>query len=232
MSKIPQGEWNAIAARYSQGEPISSIARHYGCTAPAIHYILKRNKERTAETDRRPALAQTPTTAEVAWAARLGGEQNGRSRSSVIVGNLAMGQVKALPLKQYREEKSESAFAPPVKPVRTDLGPVGALQQQRGRPGSQGRASALTAELDADLRAHAEAAIQTFRSGFDAALAENSPVMRERLRQAASNLMRAAARTTIVLDRLDAGGKRAQKEMTDWPQPSSAQEDARSATPA
>ena len=150
MSKIPQGEWNAIAARYSQGEPISSIARHYGCTAPAIHYILKRNKERTAETDRRPALAQTPTTAEVAWAARLGGEQNGRSRSSVIVGNLAMGQVKALPLKQYREEKSESAFAPPVKPVRTDLGPVGALQQQRGRPGSQGRASALTAELDAD----------------------------------------------------------------------------------
>jgi len=230
MSKIPQGEWNAIAARYSQGEPISSIARHYGCTAPAIHYILKRNKERTAETDRRPALAQTPTTAEVAWAARLGGEQNGRSRSSVIVGNLAMGQVKAPPLE--REEKSEGAFAPPVKPVRPDLGPVGALQQQRSKPGSQGRASALTAELDADLRAHAEAAIQTFRSGFDAALAENSPVMRERLRQAASNLMRAVARTTIVLDRLDAGGKRAQKEMADWPRPSYAQEDARSATPA
>jgi hypothetical protein len=56
--------------------------------------------------------------------------------------------------------------------------------------------------------------------------------MRERLRQAASNLMRAAARTTIVLDRLDAGGKRAQKEMADWPRPSYAQEDARSATPA
>jgi acyl-CoA reductase-like NAD-dependent aldehyde dehydrogenase len=89
-----------------------------------------------------------------------------------------------------------------------------------------------SAELDAALRAHAEAAIQTFRSGFDAALAENSPVMRERLRQAASNLMRAAARTTIVLDRLDAGGKRAQKEMADWPRPSYAQEDARSATPA
>jgi hypothetical protein len=56
--------------------------------------------------------------------------------------------------------------------------------------------------------------------------------MRERLRQAASNLMRAAARTTIVLDRLDAGGKRAQKEMADWSRPSCAQEDARSATPA
>ncbi len=32
MSKIPQGEWNAIAARYESGESISKIARSYGCT--------------------------------------------------------------------------------------------------------------------------------------------------------------------------------------------------------
>ena len=43
MAKIPQGEWSVIAERYSQAASISSIARHYGCTAPAIHYILKRN---------------------------------------------------------------------------------------------------------------------------------------------------------------------------------------------
>src|SRR5882724_7093116 len=48
MSKIPQGDWNAIAARYAQGESISRIAQSYGCTPPAIHYILKRNKQRTA----------------------------------------------------------------------------------------------------------------------------------------------------------------------------------------
>src|SRR5260221_12942484 len=49
MSKIPQGEWNAIAARYAQGESISRIAQTYGCTPPAIHYILKRSKQRSAE---------------------------------------------------------------------------------------------------------------------------------------------------------------------------------------
>ena len=56
MSKIPQGEWSAIAERYSRGESISSIARHYGCTAPAIHYILKRRKERTAVPNHQSAL--------------------------------------------------------------------------------------------------------------------------------------------------------------------------------
>lgn len=45
MSKIPQGEWSAIAARYQDGELISKIARGYGCTPPAIYYILKRNRQ-------------------------------------------------------------------------------------------------------------------------------------------------------------------------------------------
>jgi len=48
MSKIPQGEWSAIAARYAKGESITRIAQSYGCTPPAIHYILKRSKQRAA----------------------------------------------------------------------------------------------------------------------------------------------------------------------------------------
>jgi hypothetical protein len=47
MGKIPQGEWNVIAARYSKGESLSSIARSYDCTPPAIHYILN-NSNHTA----------------------------------------------------------------------------------------------------------------------------------------------------------------------------------------
>ena len=47
-----------------------------------------------------------------------------------------------------------------------------------------------------------------FRSSFDAALMEGSPGVRERLRQAAADLMRVAARTTIVLDRVTAGAER------------------------
>jgi len=63
--------------------------------------------------------------------------------------------------------------------------------------------------LDNELHDRAEAAIETFRSCFSAALAEGSPQARTRLRQAASDLMRVAARTTIVLDRLNALNERA-----------------------
>ena len=62
--------------------------------------------------------------------------------------------------------------------------------------------------MDSELHDRAEAAIEAFRSSFDAALAECSPRERARLREAASNLMRVAARTTIVLDRLNALSER------------------------
>ncbi len=40
--KIPATEWAAIVARHAAREPIARIARDYGCTAPAIRYIVKR----------------------------------------------------------------------------------------------------------------------------------------------------------------------------------------------
>ena len=97
MAKIPQGEWSAIAERYSQGESLSSIARHYGCTAPAIHYILKRNKERTAVPNQRSALAQTPTNPEIAQPVRIGGGENGRSSSSLAARSALTVQATAPP---------------------------------------------------------------------------------------------------------------------------------------
>src|SRR5271165_6373469 len=57
MSKIPQGEWRAIAKRHAQGESLSAIARSYGCTPPAIHYVLKRNGQQTGESVEQPAVA-------------------------------------------------------------------------------------------------------------------------------------------------------------------------------
>jgi hypothetical protein len=60
-----------------------------------------------------------------------------------------------------------------------------------------------------------ETAIQEFRSSFAAVLAEGSLASRAQLRQAAHDLMRAAARTTIVLDRVNVGAKRARFEATD-----------------
>lgn len=41
--KIPRREWPIISARYSKGETMAQIARAYGCTAPAIRYILRRS---------------------------------------------------------------------------------------------------------------------------------------------------------------------------------------------
>jgi hypothetical protein len=41
--KIAHSEWPKIVSRYSSGETIASIGRGYGCTAPAIRYIIKRS---------------------------------------------------------------------------------------------------------------------------------------------------------------------------------------------
>jgi transposase-like protein len=202
MAKIPQGEWSAIAERYSQGESISSIARYYGCTAPAIHYILKRNKERSAVAHQPPALSRTPTKARPAQPARINGSENARSGPTPIARKAPMLQV-TLPTKEHRPQRSDREFAPLLKPVRAERSPTAGPPPERGKPQRTRRASALTARLDAELHADVEAAILAFRSSFDAALADNSPVARERLRQAASDLMRVAARTTIVLDRLN-----------------------------
>jgi hypothetical protein len=44
--KIPKSEWETIATRRTSGEPFASIARDYGCTAPAIRYIVGRTSDR------------------------------------------------------------------------------------------------------------------------------------------------------------------------------------------
>ncbi|MBV8336277.1 MAG: hypothetical protein JO358_12725 [Alphaproteobacteria bacterium] len=91
-----------------------------------------------------------------------------------------------------------------VSPARSDQQSPVTPQQL---PCAAGRAAGSEG-LDSQLLDRAEAAIETFRLCFDAALAEGSPRERARLREAASNLMRVAARTTIVLDRLNALSER------------------------
>jgi hypothetical protein len=43
--KISRAEWPAIGTRYAAGESLASIARHYRCTAPAIRYIVKTERQ-------------------------------------------------------------------------------------------------------------------------------------------------------------------------------------------
>ena len=46
--KIDHGELPAIIARHSTGESLASIARAYGCTPPAIRYIVRQERKSEA----------------------------------------------------------------------------------------------------------------------------------------------------------------------------------------
>jgi hypothetical protein len=214
MSKIPQGEWNAIAARYQNGESISKIARSYGCTPPAIHYILKRNRLRRAETAAQPALARSADAT-----------QTGLVRASATAPEKSINGVNGPVLVRTSVAGSAPSVqpaAPPVYATATTRPPAPANLPNLAResapsslpnPAREPASSAATPDsplpgLDSELHLRAETAIEKFRSSFDAALSEGSPGVCERLRQAASDLMKVAARTTMVLDRLSAISER------------------------
>jgi hypothetical protein len=60
--KIARSEWSKIVARYQAGDSIAQLGRDYGCTAPAIRYIIKRNGAfRAAEGGERADLAPSQT---------------------------------------------------------------------------------------------------------------------------------------------------------------------------
>jgi transposase-like protein len=59
--KIAFSDRPRIVARYESGESIASISRSFGCTAPAIRYLIKRTKgtlSRDSETGTRGASAR------------------------------------------------------------------------------------------------------------------------------------------------------------------------------
>ena len=209
MSKIPQGDWSAIAARYAQGESLSAIARSYGCTPPAIHYVLKRNGRQIIEKVEPPAEAAPAASAEPDHQTHPPTlRPNGEIKLSINRPNGPPGGGSRGPASLAIALHSEQPPAA-IGPARSEQQPAAEPQRRPGFSRTTGRALAFTDGLDSELYDRAEAAIETFRSCFDAALAEGSPQERARLRQAASDLMRVAARTTIVLDRLNALSERA-----------------------
>lgn len=190
MSKIPQGEWSAIAARHAQGETIAKIAQDYGCTAPAIHYILKRQKVRSAPAGSAPPY---PAASEAPFSSQPRPELRSHT------------QPRPLPLlrpTRPEEHPRETALAFTIG--RADG------EQRGGDPGPQSQrsaphGSALSAGLNTQLEDQTEAAIEAFRANFHATITDRSQERLDALRLAASDLMRMAARTIIVVDRLNAG---------------------------
>jgi hypothetical protein len=214
MSKIPRDEWSAIAARYAKGESITRIAQSYGCTPPAIHYILKGTRQRAPHNleqplngrsktpqELAPQLTQTPAASDIPHAIDSRHEARDATRAAADKSTPSAAEPSALRIVINRR-------AATVTPALRDLNQPAMPQIQPGRARNTGGGSALTARLDRELRDRAEAAIEAFRSSFNAALTEDSRVVRQRLRQAASDMMRVAARTIIVLDRVNAGTER------------------------
>lgn len=63
--KIPQSDWPSIMARYDAGETLSSIARTYDCSPPAISYVVSRSRAR------QPVDAVSPPAARAAGEPQL-----------------------------------------------------------------------------------------------------------------------------------------------------------------
>jgi hypothetical protein len=72
--KIARSEWSKIVARYQAGDSIAQLGRDYGCTAPAIRYIIKRTGAfRAAEEGERAELAPSQKARVSASEERIGG---------------------------------------------------------------------------------------------------------------------------------------------------------------
>ena len=63
--KIPQSDWPSIMARYEAGETLSSIARTYDCSPPAISYVVSRSRARQgqSQTGHPPPQSEAPRPA-------------------------------------------------------------------------------------------------------------------------------------------------------------------------
>jgi len=116
---------------------------------------------------------------------------------------------EAAPAAQAPNQPSPGQQVPtqqtPAQQAPTQHQPVHAFEQSAQRAQVP---AALTARLDAELRTQANTAVDIFKAAFDAALATDSQDARKQLRQASADLMRVAARTTIVLERLEAVSSR------------------------
>jgi len=60
--KISRSEWPSILERHQAGESLASIARSYGCTAPAVRYIVTRRLSENEQSPASPPHVAAPET--------------------------------------------------------------------------------------------------------------------------------------------------------------------------
>lgn len=228
-SKIPQAEWEAIAARRDKGKSVAYIARTYETSPATIYGVLKKLAESKGEAtpvadapapaaappEAPPAAVAAPEPAAPApapaqtrltlTASRPPAPQPAPVAAPVSPVAVAPAPVEPpsppAPQQPFKFTYENRAVDPPVRQPRVPAPP---------RPFADVEPkTALNANLDAELRAQADAAILAFQTAFAAVLADETAATRKELRQTSSDLMRVAARTTIALERKDAIADRA-----------------------
>jgi hypothetical protein len=138
--KIPQSDWPLIMARYDAGETLASIARTYGCSPPAISYVVSRSRARE------PAAAPPPPANEP----QLIKAANGDAANPANAGNSKPEPMPPAPTIP-RAASDERTPAPPVRqPMPTAATPAAERRIDNrprdvngfGRPGNGERDSA------------------------------------------------------------------------------------------
>ncbi len=241
-SKIPQAEWEAIAARRDKGESVAYIARTYETSPATIYGVLKKLAESKGEPTpaadtaapvaeavaaAAPAPAAAPEPVAVAPAPVVAAPAPVQTRLTLTASRPPAPQPAPVPPAPVAVAPAPVEAAPAPVPPAPPAGPQQPFKftyENRAvdPPVRQPRVpapprpfadvepkTALNANLDAELRAQADAAIQAFQTAFAAVLADETAATRKELRQTSSDLMRVAARTTIALERKDAIADRA-----------------------
>lgn len=97
--KISRTEWPAILSRHEGGETFAGIARSYGCTAPAIRYIVTRERNRRIPRSQRERSRAVRGVIEERGPAPLdagrGGASSGSARNERDGGSLVSGALHA-----------------------------------------------------------------------------------------------------------------------------------------
>jgi cold shock CspA family protein len=186
--KISESEWPGIVARRERGEPVAAIARTHGCSPALIYGILKRYKPAPSEAtdDAQSQSSAGRATEPDATRPDVGIAAPEPAPSGVLDAETAVESTAA--------PKQHAGTLPGNTPPRHGRFPY--HRTALAEP------IALTAAFDLELRSEVDAAIAAFEGAFDAALDDTRVENLELLRRAASDLMRAGARTTIVLERL------------------------------
>jgi hypothetical protein len=96
--KIPQADWPLIMARYAAGETLSSIARTYDCSPPAISYIVSRNKDHPAN----QISASPAAEPQLVKAAANGASENAAGETEPVV-------VRSTPTAELRPQAAVEA---------------------------------------------------------------------------------------------------------------------------